>query len=93
MEERSIRIQVAGRGYPLTVKASEEGTIRAAAEKINSSIERLRANYPHTDQQDLVAMAALEVTTRSLNTSREEAQHLERSVVTQLELLLNEFDR
>lgn len=49
--------------------------MRGAVEEINESIARLKANYPLTDKQDLLAMAALEVTVRALNssTTRQEA--------------------
>lgn len=67
MEERSIRIELAGRAYPLTIHVSEEEHVRNAVEEINESIARLKANYPLTDKQDLLAMAALEVTVRALN--------------------------
>ena len=67
MEEHSIRIEIAGRAYPLNIHADEEGNIRQAAQEINESITRLKEAYPLTDKQDLLAMAALEVTTRVLN--------------------------
>ena len=76
MEERSIRVELAGRAYPLTIQASEEANVRGAVEEINESIARLKANYPLTDKQDLLARAALEVTVRALNstTTRQEAE-------------------
>ena len=67
MSETSIRIELAGRAYPLTVHPEEEMNIRRAAQEINESITRLKEAYPLTDKQDLLAMAALEVTTRALN--------------------------
>lgn len=67
MSETSIRIELAGRAYPLTVHPEEEMNIRRAAQEINESITRLKEAYPLTDKQDLLAMAALEVTTRVLN--------------------------
>lgn len=76
MEERSIRVELAGRAYPLTIQVSEEVNVRRAVDEINESIARLKANYPLTDKQDLLAMAAMEVTVRALNTStiRQEAE-------------------
>jgi cell division protein ZapA len=76
MEERSIRVELAGRAYPLTIQGSEEENVRSAVEEINESISRLKANYPLTDKQDLLAMAALEVTVRALNStvSRQESE-------------------
>lgn len=69
MEERSIRIELAGRAYPLTIHPNEEENVRKVVAEINESIARLKAAYPHTDKQDLLAMAALEVTTRALNST------------------------
>ena len=69
MEERSIRIELAGRAYPLTIHPDEEANIRTAAQEINESITRLKKSYPLTDKQDLLAMAALEVSVRAMNTS------------------------
>jgi len=69
MEERSIRIELAGRAYPLTIQVSEEENVRRAVEEINESIARLKDNYPLTDKQDLLAMASLEVTVRALNST------------------------
>lgn len=67
MEDRSISVELAGRAYPLTIQQAEETYVRRAADEINESIDRLKAGYPLTDKQDLLAMAALEVTTRVLN--------------------------
>lgn len=76
MEDRSIRIELAGRAYPLTINPNEEENVRKAVDEINESIARLKAAYPLTDKQDLLAMAALEVTTRAMNSTatRQEAQ-------------------
>ncbi|MEZ4739715.1 MAG: cell division protein ZapA [Flavobacteriales bacterium] len=69
-------MELAGRAYPLTIQGSEEENVRRAVEEINESISRLKANYPLTDKQDLLAMAALEVTVRALNStvSRQESE-------------------
>lgn len=91
MEERSIRIEMAGRAYPLTIHPDEEANIRAAAEEINESITRLKESYPLTDKQDLLAMAALEVTTRALNTTRPAASSIEKEALEELEQLLKEI--
>lgn len=87
-EERSIRIELAGRAYPLTIRPDEEENIRLAANEINESITRLKAGYPLTDKQDLLAMAALEVTTRALNAARPGTPAIEKEVLDELERLL-----
>ncbi len=69
MSKLSIKVQVAGRGYPLSVKLEEEEHVRKAASSINESFDKLKAAYPLADVQDLITMAALEVTTRTLNSA------------------------
>lgn len=92
MEERSIRIELAGRAYPLTIHPDEEENIRTAAQEINESITRLKASYPLTDKQDLLAMAALEVTTRALNAAKPRTSSLEKEVLDELEHLLDDLN-
>jgi cell division protein ZapA (FtsZ GTPase activity inhibitor) len=90
MEERSIRIELAGRAYPLTIGAMEEANIRLAVDEINESIARLKANYPLTDKQDLLAMAALEVTVRALNSAKPTPDDGADQALADLERLLEE---
>lgn len=65
MSKLSIKVVVAGRNYPLTVNEGEEDKIKAAAEKINSSITMLQDNYAVKDMQDLLAMTALQLAVKS----------------------------
>ena len=91
-EERSIRIELAGRAYPLTIHPDEEENIRAAAKELNESILRLKAGYPLTDKQDLLAMAALEVTTRALNSAKPIPSQTDKEVMDELGRLLNDLN-
>ena len=90
MDDRSISIELAGRAYPLTVQADEEEGIRTAAANINESIARLKGQYPMTDKMDLLAMAALEVTTRAMNMARPQEHAEITEAVAELEKLLSE---
>lgn len=76
MDERSIRVELAGRAYPLTIQPAEEVNVHRAVDEINESIDRLKEGYPLTDKQDLLAMAALEVSVRAMNANapRQEAE-------------------
>ena len=56
MSQLSIKVNIAGRTYPLTIERSEEEMIRKAADKINESIKDLKENYAVKDIQDLLAM-------------------------------------
>lgn len=65
MGKLSLKVMVAGRSYPLTVNEGEEARVTKAAEDINKSIKILQDNYAVKDMQDLLAMTALQLSTRS----------------------------
>lgn len=67
MSQIAIKVDIAGRTYPLNVKPEEEANVRKAAEMINESYFKLKDAYPMTDLRDLLSMASLEVATRALN--------------------------
>jgi cell division protein ZapA len=71
MGQLSIKVNIAGRTYPLTIERSEEEMIRKAADKINESVKNLKENYAVKDIQDLLAMAALQLSTKSNTISKE----------------------
>jgi cell division protein ZapA (FtsZ GTPase activity inhibitor) len=57
----SIKVVIAGRTYPLTIKRAEEEQVRKAVAKINEGIRGLQENYSVRDKQDLLAMIALQL--------------------------------
>jgi cell division protein ZapA len=61
MDKIALKIVVAGRTYPLTIKKEEERVILAAAERINTNIQKLQGSYAVKDMQDLLAMTALQI--------------------------------
>lgn len=69
MGKLSLKVVVAGRTYPLTVNHGEEAKVTKAAEDINRAIKMLQDNYAVKDMQDLLAMTALQLATKSTNTS------------------------
>ena len=71
MGQLSIKVNIAGRSYPLTIERSEEEMIRKAADNINASIKDLKENYAVKDIQDLLAMTALQLSTKSTTISKE----------------------
>lgn len=66
MEELSVKVVIAGRTYPLTIKRSEEESVRKAARYINESIKKYEENYSVRDKQDLLAMFALQTASQNL---------------------------
>ena len=71
MSQLSIKVNIAGRTYPLTIERSEEEMIRKVADNINASIKNLKENYAVKDMQDLLAMTALQLSTKSNTISKE----------------------
>ena len=65
MSEVSIKVNIAGRTYPLTVKSLEEAGIRQAEQAIEESIQVFQKNYAVKDKQDLLAMAALQMSAKA----------------------------
>jgi hypothetical protein len=69
MSKLSIKVVVAGRTYPLTIQEGEEGKVQKAASDINRAIKLLQDNYAVKDMQDLLAMTALQLATKSGNST------------------------
>ncbi len=77
MSEVSIKVNIAGRTYPLTVSELEEAGIRKAEQAIDESIQIFQKNYAVKDKQDLLAMAALQM---SAKVQLQQEAHAERVV-------------
>jgi cell division protein ZapA len=67
MDKLKIKVSIAGRIYPLTIKREEEENIRKAAAKIEAIVKQFESNYAVKDKQDLLAMCALQLSTKVEN--------------------------
>ena len=67
MKDLSIKVSIAGRIYPLTVKAEEEESIRKAVKEIDRTVKDYEQNYAVKDKQDLLAMCALQFATQKID--------------------------
>jgi cell division protein ZapA len=65
MAKLSLKVVVAGRTYPLSVSEDEQEKVMKAAEDINKAIKLLQDNYAVKDMQDLLAMTALQLASKS----------------------------
>ncbi|OFZ09127.1 MAG: hypothetical protein A3D92_14155 [Bacteroidetes bacterium RIFCSPHIGHO2_02_FULL_44_7] len=65
MAKLSLKVVVAGRTYPLSVNESEEKRVLKAADDINKALKLLKENYAVRDMQDLLAMTALQLASKS----------------------------
>ena len=66
MKELSIKVSIAGRIYPVTVKEEEEESIRKAVKEIDNTVMEYEKNYAVKDKQDLLAMCALQYATQKI---------------------------
>jgi cell division protein ZapA len=94
MEEKiALKIIVAGRTYPLTVNSSEQQKVLKAADDINRAIKLLQQSYAVKDMQDLLAMTALQLATKSTTSSEGTNFQEMGKIETSLEQLLNEINK
>lgn len=67
-EELSINVTIADRRYPMRIKRSEEEKIRKAAKIINERILQYQQRYSGKDNQDCLAMSALQFVIQVMET-------------------------
>ena len=60
----TVRLNIAGREYPLRAPASEVENLRRAAVAINDQFDAFKAQFNVEDPVDLLAMTALHLATR-----------------------------
>jgi cell division protein ZapA len=90
MAEVSLKILIAGRSYPLTVKQEEEEGVINAAKLINEKLKEFEQNYSVRDKQDLLAMCALNLLTTQQNTPKN-APEPEQELIHQLDLYVSDY--
>jgi len=58
-EHKQLTVTLAGRPYPLKIKAADEAILRKIVKDVNEKVNRFRLAYPTRDMQDCIAMATL----------------------------------
>lgn len=58
-EHKQLTVTLAGRPYPLKIKAADEPVLRKIVKEVNEKVNRFRLAYPKRDMQDCIAMATL----------------------------------
>jgi cell division protein ZapA len=93
MSKVSLKVVVAGRTYPLTVQESEVDKVQRAADDINKAIKQLQDNFAVRDMQDLLAMTALQLSTKGgVNQPASSDQTDFTETAAALSQLVNELD-
>lgn len=88
MAEISLKVMIAGRTYPLTVKKNEEQVVLEAVKLINDKIKEFEQNYSVRDKQDLLAMTALNLLAAEKNKNNEPEL---KNVLNQLDLFVSDY--
>ena len=80
--ELKIKLTIANRVYPRTIKEHQEASVRNSAKKIQGTIKKLEESYAVQDKQDVLAMCALQYAAQieqqshtDLNASQKEEQN------------------
>ena len=93
MAKLSLKVVVAGRTYPLSVDESEEQRVLKSANDINKAIKLLQDNYAVKDMQDLLAMTALQLASKSDSTKSEGVDlSIVKDIEDKLQSLSDELD-
>ena len=59
-----IKVKIADRIYPLTIRPEQEEAIRLSVKKIDQMIKQLEQSYAVRDKQDVLAMSSLQYATK-----------------------------
>lgn len=61
MSNVSVKVEIAGGFYPLTVKSEDEANVKQAVEIINKKISEFEKTYGVKDKKDVLAMVTLQL--------------------------------
>ncbi len=67
-----LKITIAGRQYPMSVKSDEEEIIRKAGKQINELIKDFEQKYDIRDKQDALAMCSLQYVSKTIGLEKNE---------------------
>ena len=59
-----IKVKIADRIYPLTIRPEQEEAIRLSVKKIDQMIKQFEQSYAVRDKQDVLAMCSLQYGTK-----------------------------
>lgn len=85
-----IKVSIGNRTYPLTIKRADEESVRKAAKTIESMLKDFQRNYAVQDQQDLLAMCALQLATK-VEQTQNNAVVVDKGITDRLEALSDQL--
>ncbi|HON17663.1 MAG TPA: cell division protein ZapA [Salinivirgaceae bacterium] len=87
--ENTIKVNIAERYYPLKIMRADEEKIISAAKRINDAVLQYKKIYVDKDNQDFLAMAALQFVSKLIQI---EEKTEENEFIGELEKLNYELD-
>lgn len=58
-DSKQLTVTIAGRPYPLKIKASDEPMVRQIVKEVNEKVNKFQLTYANREKQDCLAMALL----------------------------------
>ena len=80
MPKVSLKLEIAGRTYPISVLETEQERVLDASKTLNDAINSLKKHYAVNDLQDLMAMASLQLILKSNQNHQGELNQVERKL-------------
>jgi cell division protein ZapA len=80
MPKVSLKLEIAGRTYPISVLETEQERVLNASKTLNDAINSLKKQYAVNDLQDLMAMASLQLILKSNQNHQGELNQVERKL-------------
>ncbi|MEY4215715.1 MAG: hypothetical protein RLZZ68_171 [Bacteroidota bacterium] len=80
MPKVSLKLEIAGRTYPISVLETEQERVLDASKTLNDAINSLKKQYAVNDLQDLMAMASLQLILKSNQNHQGELNQVERKL-------------
>ncbi len=86
-----IKLQIAGRFYPLIIDRNEEEKLRKVAMIINEKVSQYQQRYKDKDGQDFLAMAAFQFVLKLVELEEQTSEAPLTNAVEEISLELEEF--
>ena len=86
MSELSIKLRIGNREYPMRIRVEDEERIRRAGRILNEKAQTYKERFGIDDQQDLLAMVALQYATQALELN-DKSTTLDKGLNDQLKVL------
>jgi cell division protein ZapA len=90
-DKLTIKVNIVDRYYPLKIERKDEEKIRKAAKKINDTVTQYRKLYANKDEQDFLAMVALQFVTKLVEAEEHHEIHPVLEEVRQFDKILEDL--